>query len=70
MKKRVIAIVQARMKSTRLPGKVLMSVLGKSLLGYLIERMRKTRSIDDIVIATSVEVADDVIAEYCAAYTI
>jgi spore coat polysaccharide biosynthesis protein SpsF len=70
MKKRVIAIVQARMQSTRLPGKVLMTVIGKSLLGFLIERMRKSRSIDDIVIATSVEVTDDVIAEYCATFNI
>jgi len=70
MRKRVVAIVQARMRSTRLPGKVLMTVLGKSLLGYLIDRMRKARLIDDIVIATSVEPADDVIVKYCATHNV
>lgn len=44
-----------------------MTILGKSLLDYLIERMRKTRLIDDIVIATSLEVANDVISAHCAA---
>ncbi len=68
MKKRVVAIVQARMGSTRLPGKVLKEVLGKPLLGYLIDRVNNSRKIDDLVIATSVRESDDVIAAYCASH--
>lgn len=53
------------MQSTRLPGKVLKEVLGKPLLTYLIERLNRSRWINQLVIATSIEVADDVIADYC-----
>ncbi len=49
----VVAIVQARMGSTRLPGKVMREVLGKPLLWHLINRLRKSQFIDKIVIATT-----------------
>lgn len=50
---RIVAIVQARMGSTRLPGKVLKEVNGKPLLAYQIERMEKASLIDQLVIATT-----------------
>lgn len=50
---RIVAIVQARMGSTRLPGKVLKEVNGKPLLAYQIERMEKVSLIDQLVIATT-----------------
>lgn len=50
---RIVAIVQARMGSTRLPGKVLKTVNGKPLLSYQIERMKKSKFIDELVIATT-----------------
>ncbi len=50
---KTVAIIQARMGSTRLPGKVLKEVLGKPLLWHMVQRVLSARSIDEIVIATS-----------------
>jgi len=57
------AIIQARMSSTRLPGKVMMEVMGRPLLSYQIERLRFSKRIDDIIIATTINKEDDSIAE-------
>jgi spore coat polysaccharide biosynthesis protein SpsF len=65
MKQRVVAIVQARMSSTRLPGKVLKEILGRPILSYLIERIRYVRSIDDIVVATTTDFIDNAIVDFC-----
>lgn len=59
------AIVQARMGSSRLPGKVMLPGAGKPLLGHLLERLRACRQLDIVIVATSVSKRDDVIAEYC-----
>ena len=67
MSDRVVAIVQARMASTRLPGKVLKEILGKPILAYLIERIKNSNSIDDLVIATTTNLVDELIVEYCIA---
>ncbi len=58
-------IVQARMTSTRLPGKVLKRVLDKPLLEYQIERLRRVKLADEIVIATTVNDTDEPIIELC-----
>ena len=60
---KTMAIVQARMTSTRLPGKVLLPILGIPMLSLQLERMRRATSIDGIVIATTVNAADDPIVE-------
>ena len=60
---RVGIIVQARMTSTRLPGKVLMPVMGKPLLEYLIERLLRVRCADDIIIATTTNDTDQPIVD-------
>ncbi len=59
MKPMVTAVIQARMTSTRLPGKVLMEVRGRPLLSYQIERLRYSRRINDIILATTTNQADD-----------
>ena len=64
-KPRTVAIIQARMGSRRLPGKVMMKVGGRPLLVYLVERISKARSLDNIVVATTVNPRDNVIIEEC-----
>lgn len=65
MKKTIGVIIQARMGSTRLPGKVLKKVAEKPLLLHMIERVKKSKSVDKIVVATSVLEKDDVIESFC-----
>lgn len=67
---RAVAIVQARMGSTRLPGKVLAEIAGKPLIQRLIERVRVTPGIDRVVVATTTESADDVLANWCASQSV
>lgn len=64
---KVVAIIQARMGSTRLPGKVLLKVLDKPLLAYQIERVKKAKLINEIVIATTTNEIDQEIVDFCEA---
>ena len=59
----VLAIIQARMGSTRLPGKVLREIVGKPVLELMVERLRLVPSVDAIVIATTENEADLPIVE-------
>ncbi|MBI2353864.1 MAG: NTP transferase domain-containing protein [Deltaproteobacteria bacterium] len=63
-KLKVAAIIQARMGSTRLPGKVLQPLAGKPLLWHLIHRLRKCRTVSVIAIATSDGSPDDPLVEF------
>lgn len=56
---KIVAIVESRMSSTRLFGKILLKVKNKTMLEYLIERLQKVKKIDDIVIATTTNKLDD-----------
>lgn len=60
---RIVATIEARMGSTRLPGKVLKPAVGKPMLELMIERLRRVPSLDGIVIATTVNAADQPIAD-------
>jgi spore coat polysaccharide biosynthesis protein SpsF len=62
-----VATVEARMTSSRLPGKVLLPAAGTPMLQILIERLAAVRRLDAIVVATTVNAADDPIAELGAA---
>lgn len=61
----VVAIIQARMGADRLPGKPLKEVLGKPLLGYQLERLKRARSLNLIVVATTTNPRDQQIVEFC-----
>jgi spore coat polysaccharide biosynthesis protein SpsF (cytidylyltransferase family) len=62
----VLAILQARVSSSRLPGKVLKPILGRPMLIHQLERVRRARSLDEIVVATSGDPSDDAIDSLCA----
>ncbi len=65
---KTVAIIQARMGSTRLPGKVMKELCGRTVLAHVIERVRSCSVLDAVVIATTLLPADDVIvveAERC-----
>lgn len=61
-----VAIIQARMSSCRLPGKVLRRTQGRYLLDYMLERVRRTHCLEKIVVATSDQTSDDPVANFCA----
>ena len=63
---KVVAIIQARMSSSRLPGKVLMPLANKPVLAHIVERLSYCKMIEKIVVATTDEVSDDLVADYCA----
>lgn len=62
-----VAIVQARMGSSRLPGKVLELFAGKTALAHCLDRTRACAAIDELVVATTTEARDDVLVEVCRA---
>lgn len=57
-------IIQARMGSSRLPGKSLMEIEGKPLIWHVVERARRSKEADEVVLATTVERVDDRLAEF------
>ena len=61
---KIIATIEARMTSSRLPGKVLLEAAGKPMLEHLVNRLRAVPSLDGIVLATTVNAADDVLEEF------
>lgn len=63
---KVVAIIQARMGSTRLPGKVLLELAGEPMLVRVVNRTRRATTLDEIVIATTTEAKDGAIVELCA----
>jgi spore coat polysaccharide biosynthesis protein SpsF len=63
--KRVVAIIQARMGSTRLPGKVLKDLAGDTMLARVISRLRATNLINEVLVATTNLPVDDAIVAEC-----
>ncbi len=62
---KTVAIIQARMGSTRLPNKVMMKVLDKPLLKLMVQRIGQAKNIDQVIVATTKNARDDVIANLC-----
>lgn len=65
-----VAIIQARMSSSRLPGKVLREIAGKPMLAHVVQRTQRARSVQQVVVATTTEESDNPVAEYCLAHDI
>jgi len=63
---RTVALAQARVGSTRLPGKVMFNLMGKPVLRWTYDALKRSQGVDEVVIATSTLPADDAIAKYCA----
>lgn len=62
---KVVCIIQARLGSTRLPGKVLKDLNGKTVLQHIVERVKRAKEVDEIIVATSTAQEDLLIYNYC-----
>jgi len=62
---RVVAVIQARMGSTRLPGKVLRDIGGQTMLARVVRRVQRATLLDEVVVATTTESVDDAIVIEC-----
>jgi spore coat polysaccharide biosynthesis protein SpsF len=65
MKPRVIAIIQGRMSSSRLPGKILADIAGQPMLQRVFMRTSRAASVTETIFATTTDSSDDTVAEYC-----
>ena len=63
---KTVAIIQARMGSTRLPGKALVDLAGEPMLARVVHRVQRASSVHEVMVATTVQPADDTIAQLCA----
>ena len=61
---KIVATIEARMTSSRLPGKVMLPALDRPMLAHLTSRLKAAPSIDEIVLATTVNATDDVLVEF------
>jgi spore coat polysaccharide biosynthesis protein SpsF len=60
-----IGIIQARMASTRLPGKIMKDLAGQKLLWHVIDRAMKAKNMDKVVVATTINPEDDAVEDFC-----
>ena len=67
LRRRTVAIVQGRMNSSRLPGKILLDLVGRPMLEHVLERARRARSLDQVVMATTTDPSDDPVETFCRA---
>src|SRR5579871_4811177 len=67
---RIVSTIEARMTSSRLPGKVLLPAGGEPLLGILIRRLQAVPELDDIVVATTSNATDEPIVELASRYNV
>jgi spore coat polysaccharide biosynthesis protein SpsF len=60
-----LAIIQARMSSSRLPGKVLINIAGRPLLQFMLERVKMAKYLDGVLLATTTDPSDDILEQFC-----
>ena len=65
---KIVAIIQARLNSTRQPAKVMLDLCGKTLLQRVIDRVRQAETVDEIWVATSLEPREDVVVHSAESY--
>jgi len=65
MKPKVVAIIQGRMSSSRLPGKILADIAGQPMLTRVYTRTSRAKTLDEVIFATTTDESDDPVAEYC-----
>jgi len=65
MSQRVIAIIQGRMSSSRLPGKILADITGGAMLSRVFIRTSRAATVNETIFATTIDPTDDPVAEYC-----
>lgn len=65
MKLNKVAIIQARMSSSRLPGKAMQDIGGRPMLQHVIERTQRATLVDKVVLATTTDPSDDILEQYC-----
>ena len=70
MKPRIVAIVQARMNSTRLPGKVLLDLCGEPMLRRVVQRASRSALVEQVVVATTTDATDDSLYSYCLSHSL
>lgn len=63
----IVAIIQARMSASRLPGKVLLDIGGKPMLQWVVERTRQAKTIGQVVVATTTDLSDEPVEGFCRA---
>ncbi|MDP1547925.1 MAG: glycosyltransferase family protein [Anaerolineales bacterium] len=65
MKPKIVAIIQGRMSSSRLPGKILADIGGQPMLSRVYIRTSRATTLDEVIFATTTDASDDPVAEYC-----
>jgi len=65
MKPKIVAIIQGRMSSSRLPGKILADIAGQPMLTRVYTRTSRAQTLDEVIFATTTDASDDPVAEYC-----
>jgi spore coat polysaccharide biosynthesis protein SpsF len=65
MKQKIVAIIQGRMSSSRLPGKILADIAGQPMLSRVYVRTARAKTLNEVVFATTTDPSDDPVAEYC-----
>lgn len=68
MNKKVVAIIQARMASSRLPGKILKQIGHQPSLAWMVSRVKRANLIDQVVIATTEDASDEAVVAFCEAW--